>query len=112
MQPEMEAAACQGQLLEPGPHRRPKPLKSHRLQSHPPLVPLVRDREILREARRHVISACSLSLIFDGADNKIIVEFPVINLPPTDHKLEKNKSGTEISVVLCFEEIATNVILE
>ena len=112
MQPGMEAVACQGQLLEPGPHRQPKPLKSHRPQSHPPPVLLVRDRETLQEVRRHVTFASSLSLIFVGADNKIIAEFPVINLPPTGHKLEKNKSGTEISVVLCFEEIATNVILE
>ena len=91
MQPEMVVVACQGQHLELGQHRWLKPLEGHRLQSQPPLVPLVRDPEILLGVRRRVTSACSMNSISDGVDNKIIVESLVISLPLKNHKLEKTK---------------------
>ena len=75
-----------------------------------PRPPLVQNPEILRGVKKRVTYVSSMSLIFDGADNKAIVGPLVINQPPLDHKRENAKSGTEISVVLCFEEIVPNAI--
>ena len=94
MQPEMVMVACQGQLLELGHHRWLNPLEEHQPQSQSPLVPLVplvRDLETPLGVKKRVTSVCSMNLIPDGVDNKIIVEPQAISLLLKNRKLGKCK---------------------
>ena len=75
-----------------------------------PRPPLAQNPEIHLGVKKRVTYVSSMSLIFDGADNKAIVGPLVINQPPLDHKRENAKSDTVISVVLCCMLCAPNAI--